>query len=412
MTELAAADAQLFWLSSKLPNDQFLVFVFDGEPAAGALDQVRRRAEMCAEFQLRVADDSRWRYPRWVPAEVTDEQFVVHDEVTGVADGEGHGKGSHDRCRLASGDFRAISRLGQLDATRMTWRLHVFPPDVVVVQISHALGDGTRSSALAAALLGRGTPVAPAAATRRGNLIWRAAVAARKHRDAQMHRELPPPVPPRPAVSVNFAPAGEAVLRTLVVGRDRLRTPTVTVAALSAIGAALGGYLAERGEDISRLGAEVPVAGPSTAQSRNNFRNVSIGLHPERHRAERAERIAGELAAARRRSEHPAHRAAGDAFAATPAALLRWGMGRFDPTLRSSAVTGNTVVSSVNRGPADLSFGGCPVRYTAGFPALSPMQSLTHGVHGIGDTVAISVHADSVTVDVEDYLDRLARALR
>jgi hypothetical protein len=40
------------------------------------------------------------------------------------------------------------------------------------------------------------------------------------------------------------------------------------------------------------------------------------------------------------------------------------------------------------------------------------MQSLTHGVHGIGDTVAISVHADSVTVDVDDYLDRLVRALR
>lgn len=394
MTELAAADAQLFWLSSKLPNDQFLVFVFDGEPAPGALDQVRRRAEAHAEFRLRVADDSRWRYPRWVPAPVTDEQFVVHDGV------------GHDGAGPASGDFRVIARLGQIDATRMTWRLHVFPPDVVVVQISHALGDGTRSSALAAALLGRGAPMPAPAPPRPGPLLWRAAVAARKH------RELPPPIPPRPAVSVNDAPAGEAVLRTLVVGRDRLRTPTVTVGALSAIGAALGGYLADRGEDVSRLGAEVPVAGPSTAQSRNNFRNVSIGLHPERDPHERAGRIAAELAAARRRGEHPATRAAVEAFAATPAALLRWGMGRFDPTLRSSTVVGNTVVSSVYRGPADLSFGGRPVRYTAGFPALSPMQSLTHGVHGIGDAVAISVHADSVTVDVDDYLDRLACALR
>lgn len=92
--------------------------------------------------------------------------------------------------------------------------------------------------------------------------------------------------------------------------------------------------------------------------------------------------------------------------------LLRWGMGKFDPAVRSATVTGNTVVSSVNRGPADLSFGGRPVRFSAGFPALSPMQSLTHGVHGLGDTVAISVHADSVTVDVDDYLDRLVFALR
>ena len=122
MRELAAADAQLFWLSSKLPNDQFLVFVFDGEPAPGALEQVRGRAETCAEFQLRVADDSRWHYPRWAPAAVTDEQFVVHDEPTVVLDSEGH-----DRGGLASGDFRAIARLGPLDTTRMTWRLHVFP---------------------------------------------------------------------------------------------------------------------------------------------------------------------------------------------------------------------------------------------------------------------------------------------
>ena len=35
------------------------------------------------------------------------------------------------------------------------------------------------------------------------------------------------------------------------------------------------------------------------------------------------------------------------------------------------------------------------------------MMSLTHGVHGIGDVLAISVHADPVNVDVDDYLPRL-----
>ena len=39
------------------------------------------------------------------------------------------------------------------------------------------------------------------------------------------------------------------------------------------------------------------------------------------------------------------------------------------------------------------------------------MQSLTHGVHGIGGTVAVSVHADPANVDVDDYLARLAHAL-
>lgn len=211
MRELAAADAHWFWLSSKLPNDQFLVFVFDGEPAPGALEQVRPGPRR-AEFRLRVADDSRWRYPRRVPAAVTDEQFVVHDEPTVVLDSEGH-----DRGGLAAGDFRAIARLGPLDTTRMTWRLHVFPPGVVVVQMSHALGDGTRSSALAAILLGRGTPVAPAAATRRGNPLWRGAVAARKHRDAQKHR-----------TSAHAAASAVGGADRRLGGEERLRDPCGT----------------------------------------------------------------------------------------------------------------------------------------------------------------------------------------
>lgn len=391
MAALAASDAQLFWLSAAMPNDQFLVYGFDGDPAPDALEQVRRRAAGCPALQVRVADDTWWRYPRWVPAPVADEQFVVHDEPIGPP-----------------GDFAVLNRLGQLDVTTMAWRVHVFTSGVVVVQMSHALGDGTRSSALAALLLGRDAAPPPMVIPDRGNLVWRGIAAARAQRDA------PPPRPPRPGLSLNAgAPVLRApVLRTVLVSRDRLRTPTVTVAALAAIGEALGGYLAQRGEDISTLGAEVPVAGPSNINAYNNFRNVGIGLHPELARAERARRIAGELHDARRRGEHPATRAAAAAFAATPAALLRWGISKFDPAVRSATVTGNTVVSSVNRGPADLRFGGRPVRYTAGFPALSPMQSLTHGVHGIGDTVALSVHADPGVVDVDDYLDRLSHALR
>lgn len=145
--------------------------------------------------------------------------------------------------------------------------------------------------------------------------------------------------------------------------------------------------------------------------SRNNFRNVNVGLHPELAPPDRARRIEAELAAHRRRGRHEAMRASAAAFAATPAPLLRWGVRQFDAHARSATVSGHTVVSSVNRGPADLRFGGRPVRVTAGFPALSPMMSLTHGVHGIGDRVAVSVHADAGNVDVEAYLERLSHAL-
>jgi len=396
---MAAADAQLLWLSAKVPNDQFLVYVFDGAPdIPAALREVRRNAEGLDELRIRVCDDSRWRYPQWLSGEVGAEQFVVHEAG-------------------ASGDWRgcleAVARLGQLDATRMAWRVNVFPPAVVVVQASHALGDGTRSAALAAALLGRRVPIT-AVAPGRGNLLWRGIGAARAHRGMVRETEagsLEPPPAPRPVLSVNSRPTGTPVLRTLVMDRARMRRPTVTVAALSAIAEALGGYLAERGEDISLLGAEVPMAGSPTAQARNNFRNVSVGLYPEIDRDRRVGRISAELGAQRRRSGHPAAAASAAAFAAVPAPLLRWGMRQFDAAARSPTVSGHTVVSSVNRGAADLTFGGHPVVLTAGYPALSPMMSLTHGVHGIGDVVAVSVHADPGIVDADDYLDRLEHAL-
>jgi hypothetical protein len=395
MGAMAAVDAQQFWLSAKVPNDQFLLYAFAGEPdIPAAAGEILRHAQRCEPLRLRIVDDTPWRYPSWVPATIGSDDVVVH----------------------AGGDLQqcldAVVGLDQLDATRLPWRVHIFAPNVVVVQMSHALGDGSRSAALAAALLGRRAPISPVATPRPGSLPWRALVAARAHRGS------PPPSPPRPALSINARPASTPTLRTLVLDSDRL-TPTVTIGALVAISEALGGYLRARGEDTNSLGAEVPMAGPDTgavAAANNNFANVSVGLYPELARPGRAERISADLDDQRRRRRHRAAVTSADAFAATPAWLLRWGVGKFDAGARGgmvsgNTVSGNTVVSSVHRGPADLSFGGCPVRFTAGFPALSPMQSLTHGVHGIGGTVAVSVHADPVNVDVDDYLARLAHAL-
>jgi hypothetical protein len=186
----------------------------------------------------------------------------------------------------------------------------------------------------------------------------------------------------------------------------------VTIGVLCAVSTALDGHLRELGDDPSSLGAEVPMAKVAVRQAHNHFGNVGVGLYPALDRNTRAKRIADDLADRRRRAGHPAMRASSLAFSAVPAPLLRWGVAQFDPALRSPTVMGNTVVSSVNRGPADLRFGEAPVVITAGYPGLSPMMGLTHGVHGIGDTVAISVHAaESAIGDADDYVALLDAAL-
>ncbi len=410
---MTAVDAQMFWLSAVVPSDQLVVYAFDGSPDAldAAIAELRQRAQACDELRLRVVERGGWRYPRWSPREVGAEQFAVH-----------HGGGVDWQGCL---DTAAGLRCDTLDLRRMTWRAHIFPKvsgvpgasgvgSVVVLQTGHAFADGSRGTALAGALLGREQPVPVPVSARRGFLPVRGIAAARAHRMLVRDTEaglVPPPPPGCPLLSINRRPLATPVVRTLVLRRDQLARPTVTIGVLVAVADALAGYLAARGEDTSTLGAEVTMAGQQDPGAHNNFRNVGIGLHPEVDRARRAELISTELAAQRRRGEHPAMRASAAASAAIPAALLRWGVRQFDPDARGATVTGNTVVSSVNRGPADLSFGGFPVLLAAGFSGLSPMMSLTHGVHGLGDTITISVHADPENVDVDDYWERLGAVL-
>jgi len=408
---MAAVDAQFYWMSAKIPNDEFLLYAFDGEPSncERAVEQVCRRARACPDLTMRIQDRSSLTYPQWVPTALGLEQVVCHD--------------------LPDHSWRdclaAVVALAdaQLDVRRMPWRLHVFTPvlgipgvsgtgAVVVMQVAHALADGARASAMAAWLLGRAAPVPPPARPSAGVFPWRAVDAARTHRRRVRDTRaglLAPTLGDRPPQPTNARPDGVRSMRTLVRRRAQLRSPTITVGVLTAVSTALSRLL---GDAADSLGAEVPMAKPGVPQANNHFGNVVVGLYPKLGLDERAERIAIDLANGRRRFEHPATRAADRALAAVPAALLRWGISQFDPDVRAARVAGNTVVSSVNRGAADLSFGDARVVLTAGYPALSPMMGLTHGVHGIGDIVAISVHAaESAVPDIDEYMQLLDAAL-
>jgi hypothetical protein len=413
---LTAVDAQTYWLSAKIPNDPLLVYGFDGRPGnlRQALDDVRRRAIDCEELRLRVRDSNFFTYPEWVIGDVDAGQFAVHE----LEDA------SWAACLTAVGGLAD----DHLDPRVWPWRLHIFTPvegvpgasgagSVAVLQISHVLADGIRSSALAARLFGRPADIAAVTTPRLRaiRLPWRMFVAARTHGQLVRDTEaglVPAQAQLRPALRTNARPAGVCSVRTLVRHRDRLPGPTVTVAVLCAVSTALSAQLRKLGDDPSTLGAEVPMARTTAPETHNNYGNVGVGLYPELGLADRAARIAADLTDRRRRAEHPAMRAGSRAFAVVPAPLLRWGVAKFDPALRSPVVIGNTVVSSVNRGSADLRFGDAPVVVTAGYPALSPMMGLAHGVHGIGETVAVSVNAaESAIGDVDEYVARLDAAL-
>lgn len=436
MERMAPTDAQMYWMSEKIPNDQFLLYVFDGVPQnlEIAIDFVLERAEATADLRLRVADvDCALDYPYWVRCGADRDQVVVHELV--------------DSCWVTCLDKIAGLVDDQLDLRDRAWKLHVFPgvgdtPEcegpatVVVLQVGHALADGQRSSLLARSLFSpvgpepsgsagdeRQYPIAQAVALaairfpkQMGSLGWRGAIAARTHRqliDDMVKGFVPQQAKGRPRLLTNTRPEGRRVARTLVRRREDFPGPTVTVSALTAISLALSDYVRGRGENPSTLGAEVTMAKTGKALSRNHFRNVGIGLYADTAELGlRAQHIADALGQRQLRNNHPALRAGDEAFAAVPAPLLRWGVSQFDPEIVPESVTGNTVVSSVNRGAADLCFGNAPIAFTAGFPALSPVMGVTHAVHGIGDAVAISVHAaESAIADIDNYMDILGESV-
>lgn len=413
-------DAMWHWLSTKFDTDQFLVYAFAGTPESieQAVDDVMTRARDSADFALRMRRSGlHLRFPEWVAAPVDP----AAQAVIGALD------------RPTWPDFlgelaRMMQR--QLDPFRTAWRLHVYGDvtgvpgsagvcTIVVLQVSHALGDGTRTSAMAGWLFGRSTQPAPVVPPDGGGRV-RTIVADYRGRQ-RLAREtasglVPPPRPPVPALSINRPPTGNVVLRTMARRPDQFPGPTVLVGALVTVSEALSGYLRERGEDVARLTAEVAIAKPGRPSARNHFDTHRIGLYPELQRAdERCQRIVADLMDIRRRTSHPAFAATAAGFDAVPAPLRRLGVWRLRADVSASEVSANTVVSSVDRGAADLSFGGRPVVLTASYPSLMPTMGLTHGVHRIGDTVAVSVHTtESVIpdIDVDDYLDRLDHAMK
>ncbi|HEY5853364.1 MAG TPA: WS/DGAT domain-containing protein [Aldersonia sp.] len=420
---MTVRDAETLWLSARMPTDQYLLYCFDaaGVDAAGVdVAALARRCAGIADLRVRVAPvPGNLDYPYWVPMPVSGGHLV-----------EAHVEDWAQVClRVAELLTRPV------DPTASPWRLHLFrgvvdapggPATVAVLQISHALADGTRAATIARALFGesapteesREWPIPMVARIGWGLLRLPVLTATTVWRGVRVARAGSAPRGggggggmPRTAVNTDAGPRRRVAM--IVCERDGLRIGghTLTVGVLTAISVALNEYLASRGHASDRLGAEVQVAGEPGTLERNNFRNVGVDLRiDEPDLARRAAAIADALRA-RRVPGPPAPDAA--VRRVLPAPVLRRDVARYPLDVVPPTVTGNTVVSSVNRGAADLALGGGRIRFTAGFPALSPAMALTHGVHGIGDTVTVSVvGSPDVMPDFDEYVQVLRRALR
>ncbi len=360
-SQVAPADAWCLFAET-LHTDQFLVYAFAGVPDSveQAVEEVVERARSCSELRLRVGYRGiGLGFPEWIPCDVEAAQIIVHDSE--VLDWRG--------CLQATSQ---LIEQHQLDAEQAMWRLHVFvgvhgvpaspgqPSTVIIAQISHALADGIRSSALAGVLFGR-TAALPVITPLPLHLPFArsvAAVRARRQLVRDTEAGLVPPAPePVPALSINNAPTGAPLLRTFVRHRTQLPGKSATIGALIAISEGRSGYLRERGEDPSMLTALVPMANAGVARAHNQSGPEFIRLHPEiTARAERAALIATEFADRQSRRQHAALATNELALANLPGRLLRWVQSRTLPF----TLMGHTAVSSVNRGPKDLEFRWMP----------------------------------------------------
>lgn len=448
----------MYWLSSRTRNDQFLLYCF--AESSWSTEELRARvvarSRQITDLRLRLREDRHFLsgYPIWVDCDFDDEQFIAHT--------------------LPDNDWSQLSAaLAELlgtgvDAARYPWRLHIFRDvrgapvgdravTVAVLQLSHALADGTRAARIARQLFvasgsdgasGEKTPSGSSADRPRsaetafetggrhiawlrtarsvsrfvlgmGRAVWRGLRAYRAQRElAELTAsgQVPEPGPGyRPGPLNRPEHVGGHAVRMLVRPAECFRVPqaSVTVVALTAVSVALERYLGSRGEPGDELGAQVPMASSRSGALRNNYRSIGVGLYraePDLRR--RATMIGEDLVARRTRARHALLGVQDSVTAALPAGVLRRDVERYPIQLTPEAIAGHTVVSSVDRGSADLWLGDAPARFTAGFPALGSVMHLTHGIHGLGDTITLSVHADpTIMPDIDTYVDLLCQAL-
>ncbi|MGF0311332.1 wax ester/triacylglycerol synthase domain-containing protein [Rhodococcus sp. IEGM1428] len=450
MTMMDVKDAMFHFASAPHRSmDQYTMIVFDSrDTEPPSFDQVaahvEHRARLVPRLGIRICEaPGQWEFPRWIrdPHPVRDH-LVNHD----LSDG-----------RHTVESFLAELSSVPIDATDRAWKIHVGQglsevdgvrgaATVVVVQISHAMSDGSVGTHIARALFGRADnlqntestalpdPVASRARPRydaaKGAVLlplrWaRSQIpmvrAQKKYLAAVRDGELVVPAPVE-AARFNAHPDETRAVHVLQFPKSQWTggPPTVTVTALTAVGSAMAEYFAAHGEpDRDDLRALVPTALSTSVPwpAVNRTLPAAVTLHPQLADATRRASAVGEALAQQR--EHVTDHRHLDATRSAevyPAALMlgfgRHGRRTAPRTGTPDRVTTHTVVTSVNRTSLDLTLGSARAQSCSGVAALGPGCSVSHAVYGYGDLVTVCVAACPTTVpDHAEYANMLRSAI-
>ncbi|MFC7446973.1 wax ester/triacylglycerol synthase domain-containing protein [Rhodococcus daqingensis] len=354
----------------------------------------------------------------------------------------------------------AATLVQPMDGARPLWELHVFTDvrgiegvegaaTVAALKTHHAIADGMLSAQLGRHLFGSSPatpddphPVAPREPLPSGfELLVRAVRSAPGAlnrlvsglpgvRSAQRELALrceqgqyTSPVAERPRTVFNRPLGPDRVFGLAVFPLAELRAMkaelgdvTINDLALAVIGGAMRKYLDEAGESPDgSLAAGVPMSTRAARHqvSRNQFVTMAVDLHTDIvNPVERARAIHRSALDERARKSSPESIRSDEFVQVIPGFAIRaglWMLGRLPARERATVGWGNTLITNVPKGAADLKLCDSSVAVTFSLCALVGPSGLGHWVDSVGDILTINVTADPRQLRDDDRYVELLR---
>lgn len=393
-------------------TDVLSVYLFDAVPGetpgrAEVLSLLRSRASRIPALRWSVAKSpGGFNFPYWHDS----AEFVIEDHLTDELELE-----TWDQFLAFVGTVSESVR----DLSECLWRIHIVrgiadAPNVkgealaVVLEASHALGDGLAYNAIARELFSS-SPLPEDVPRLEVPNRWVSAIVglsgtpgrlARAFFALRQYRRLAPRS--FDAVPVSFSGTralGVVTLDVALVREAKSAWPgtTVTSIAQTIVAASLDEYFGDRAPRALWVMAAAPEGAP--VRGRNRLGAYQIETARGEALAQRVVTVGQNNRRARSRWVEE-YAASTKLLQAIPALVVR------QRPLEQARL--HAVVSSIDRGEATMTLSSARIVWTADFPYVSPGMPISHGVYSIGDVLTISVLSGTDAIDdIRDYVEIL-----